>query len=1730
MTFVLCAGGNAWATAYISYTGGQQQASTTISASNVSSGTAGIISWTGTNCSYASSRVNISANGSITFTASTGYRITKIVITSGSSASYYGTWTSSPSVTPTSSSGVTTFDGLNSSSVTVTTSTAFRCTSASNIIIYYEAADLTDPTITFNNGTVRVGQNLNLSTLFSSNSAGTVTYSITAGDSYASIDGSTLTGVAVGSVTVKAAQAAAGNYNAGEASATITVTNPVLSSIAITTAPTKTTYTEGETFDPTGMVVTATYSDASTDNVTASCTYTPSTSTALTTSNTAITVSYTWNEVEKTTTQAITVNEYVQPMEFDINLNNTAFGCVTGRISAEQSLTSNGVVVVAGCTSSASNKTYYDTGHVRFYAESYLKLTAPTGYDITEIVFTANGTWNANITVDIGSYNNSDKTWTGAANEVQFSFAAQNRASKIAITLAKQKTLTSIAVTTSPTKTAYKIGETLDLAGIVVTGTYDDSSTEDVTSKCTFSPSNGATLGTAGNQNVTVTYGGKEATQAITVASVSGLAVKTAPKAAYKDGEELDLSGLVLTATYSDSGTKDITEGYTSSIEDGTELTTDKTSVRFTYYGQYVDQAISVGTLSSLSYNSGTFANTTYTEKAFFDPTGLVVTANYTNNLAEVVDTYTLTPNTETELTTDDNKVTASYTWAGVTKTVDIAITVNEGDKFSVTFDPGTGTCEDATRTETEYQGGVTLPSATCSKTGWTFVGWAPSAVTATETRPATLYKAGESFYPIANTGLYAVYSVEGVGFSQYKRAASVDDVTSASSVAIVTNKDGYILNHELTNALSAPTEENGIITVSDNYLFSLTGNNTEGFTISSTGGKKVGPDATPNSSSKTKVLYIETSITTKWIVERFNNNDNIFVLKIAGSDGAVMQYFTSDWKSYYTTSYSTDADGAMKIYVPKVLYNSNPSTDVVTPDVSFDKGGTTLYLDGTKTYTNTATVTNVDKSITYESSNTDVATVSSDGVVTAEGIGTATITAKVAAELGVNTVGTTTYNVVIKNTTTVAGLKAIASSSTAVDFAADLTDAVVTYVEPTATSKYAYIHDATADIMVYISGGHSLTAGQKINGAVSGQVKAPNQIDQISSINVNGATVTDDGVIPSAEEKTLAYIVANAASLDGKKVTVNAATVSAGMNNATSGGVITDDGGTTTVNIIAPNRLTLNATEIGNFTGFVSSYVSGNNTTYRLNLYEASQYQKTQNVATAQTLTFANNAVALDEVTSALTEFTGQTVSGAHTTVTYSKTDASNIIGDFDTSTGELTLNGTCGTATITATAAAENVVEDGVTTPYTEATKSYTITVSPRYIVTFSVNGIETTVRQATSGATVAVPTPDDIDGHKCVGWRTTTLDPTDDKPSFASIGATVTPTDYDDIYYAVFANQTQTGTGGSYELDYVTDVVSCSGYGTADNVTASDGSKWVVKAYNNSGMQINKSKNSSVKVPTCPGNITSVVVTCSSAGKNAVGFSASDYNGSDISTISYLASGSTSTTQTLDLSEESVNGGYVVPTSAGVAVITHIVVNYGPIISYDDYRTSLPEVEVTIPSSKFLSFCYGRALDFSNTDVKAYKAAVSDDKVTLTKVDVVPSNEGVILYCENPDTYTINVTDKTASDVTGNEMVGVLTRTQVLWNPSTGIYNYILQQGQFNMATDGYLKANRAYLSTSYDVTSSDVRAFTIVFDDDETGIKAIEDEQVNGAIYNLAGQRLNKVQKGINIINGKKVLVK
>lgn len=75
-------------------------------------------------------------------------------------------------------------------------------------------------------------------------------------------------------------------------------------SIAVTTEPTKTTYAIGDTFDPTGLVVTATFNSGKTEVLDNSeLTFNPDTETQLTAEDTSVTINY----YELSCTQAITI-------------------------------------------------------------------------------------------------------------------------------------------------------------------------------------------------------------------------------------------------------------------------------------------------------------------------------------------------------------------------------------------------------------------------------------------------------------------------------------------------------------------------------------------------------------------------------------------------------------------------------------------------------------------------------------------------------------------------------------------------------------------------------------------------------------------------------------------------------------------------------------------------------------------------------------------------------------------------------------------------------------------------------------------------------------------------------------------------------------------------------------------------------------------------------------------------------------------------------------------------------------------------------------------------------------------------------------------------------------------------------------------------------------------------------------------------------------------------------
>ena len=171
-------------------------------------------------------------------------------------------------------------------------------------------------------------------------------------------------------------------------------------------------------------------------------------------------------------------------------------------------------------------------------------------------------------------------------------------------------------------------------------------------------------------------------------------------------------------------------------------------------------------------------------------------------------------------------------------------------------------------------------------------------------------------------------------------------------------------------------------------------------------------------------------------------------------------------------------------------------------------------------------------------------------------------------------------------------------------------------------------------------------------------------------------------------------------------------------------------------------------------------------------------------------------------------------------------------------------------------------------------------------------------------------------------------------------------------------------------------------------------------------------------------------------------------------------------------------------------------------------------------------------GHNLDFSTTNVKAFKIVeIVKGNTTYARtepVNVVPADQAVVVRSENgAGTYQIPVTQSTAtfSDNLLKATLSPLTVTE-----ENSIYCIAFQNevsGFFPAAVGTTIPKNNGYL----DLSDSNVKPAYILFegDDDPTSLKDINDlKDSKDLIYNLAGQRLNKPQRGINIIGGKAVL--
>ena len=195
---------------------------------------------------------------------------------------------------------------------------------------------------------------------------------------------------------------------------------------------------------------------------------------------------------------------------------------------------------------------------------------------------------------------------------------------------------------------------------------------------------------------------------------------------------------------------------------------------------------------------------------------------------------------------------------------------------------------------------------------------------------------------------------------------------------------------------------------------------------------------------------------------------------------------------------------------------------------------------------------------------------------------------------------------------------------------------------------------------------------------------------------------------------------------------------------------------------------------------------------------------------------------------------------------------------------------------------------------------------------------------------------------------------------------------------------------------------------------------------------------------------------------------------------------------------------------------------------------FLTKVNQKEVTVSEADYATLYLGEAT-YIPAGVEVYTISeVGEGFVMMEAVEgVLPVNTGVIL--KNAGTYTFQTAAKDAAAIEGNLLRGSVENTYVegsayvLANGSAGVGLYKAALNKNEAGEDGTThflnNANKAYLPV---VANSQALRFNF---GETTGIEGvIEGANANATIFDLSGRRVEKMQKGVYIVNGKKVYVK
>lgn len=281
----------------------------------------------------------------------------------------------------------------------------------------------------------------------------------------------------------------------------------VVESIAIGGTLATTEYWVGDDFKTDGLTVTATYDDASTEDVTAKSTLAATPATLSEAGEQEVTVTATYGTLTATAPYNVTVKGIA-------NTKETAYTVADAIRMIDQGKDLTTKVYVKGIVSEITTAYASNYGNISF------NVSDDGTKEAAQFMFyrnqkDADNKYTEDPNIKVGA------TVIGYGTLLKYNTTYEFDAGNYLVeyTAPAEKVVESIAISGEPTKTEYSIGDTFNPAGLTVTATYDDATTADVTADVTwtFDPATFTESGDNKTVNIKATYNEKEATATATV-------------------------------------------------------------------------------------------------------------------------------------------------------------------------------------------------------------------------------------------------------------------------------------------------------------------------------------------------------------------------------------------------------------------------------------------------------------------------------------------------------------------------------------------------------------------------------------------------------------------------------------------------------------------------------------------------------------------------------------------------------------------------------------------------------------------------------------------------------------------------------------------------------------------------------------------------------------------------------------------------------------------------------------------------------------------------------------------------------------------------------------------------------------------------------------------------------------------------------------------------------------